>query len=358
MSARSARERSPAIATPIERAPRSSSTVAVVIAVAVAAVAVVAVLALALRSGHEEGSEPPAIAALEVAAQVEPPPPIDPALTLEPEGPPVAPEIQSIDDLPALHGVPALALRPVSDKAAKRGRDHFYDGDERREAGDLPGAIAAYVEGLKDDPGNIATRYNLACAYVLAEEPAKAMALLREFKDNGCNFCLDRLIRARDDNDWRALFGHPVFEELTSDITVEVVGFEQAARELIKAVTETGDPSAVERLFHPRRAVTLAIEHQGCEPGGELKCSEREKLRGTAVLSRWVRETYEDHQERDPQVVVGRLIECREDGEDAGCCEFDSVGGQQNAYFVDEVCFAVTSGTAPYLKSIAVRDEP
>ena len=345
---------------------------AVVVAVAVAAVAIVMIAAMALfllpsqvhvsvtPSGPDGLPLAQPIAPV-AAPEVPQPPTLEPLEPLEPEAPLVAPELRSVDDLPELKGVPVFALKPVSEKQAKRGRKHFYEGDKLREALDYPGAIAEYIEGLRDDPGNIATRYNLACTYVLAGEPGKGLALLHQFKEVGCNFCNERLVRARDDNDWRALFGHPVFEQLTTGVTVEVMGYEEAARGLLKAMTKTGDPSDVMTLFHPRRAVTVSIEHLGCDPEEEEEpCDEKFQLRGTDVIARWVRDAYDDHEHRDPQIVVGRLLECHEDdpeAEDFGCCEFDSHGGQRNALFIDSICIAVTSGTAPYWKSISARDE-
>ncbi len=345
-------------------APRSGPrTPVVVLAVACVAIVMIAAVAFLFAGAEvtvEEGPEPAiSLSSPGVAVAIEEVSPV-PVPTLEAEEPLVAPELRSLDDLPELKGVPAFALKPVGEKQAKRGRKHFNEGDKLREALDYPGAIAEYIEGLRDDPGNIATRYNLACSYVLSGEPGKGLALLHQFKEAGCNFCKERLVRARDDNDWRALFGHPVFEQLTTGVTVEAMGFEAAARGLADALTDSGDPSEVMSLFHPRRAVTVYIEHLGCDPEGEDKCEERFQLRGTGVIARWVRDTYEDHEHRDPQVVVGRLIECHEDdpeSEDFGCCEFDSHGGQRNALFIDRVCFAVTSGAAPYWKSISARDE-
>ena len=50
----------------------------------------------------------------------------------------------------------------------------------RLQTGDIDGAIAAFSEVLKLEPGHAAARYNLAAAYLGAKQPASAIALLRQ----------------------------------------------------------------------------------------------------------------------------------------------------------------------------------
>ncbi|MCA9690259.1 MAG: hypothetical protein KC636_11665 [Myxococcales bacterium] len=277
-------------------------------------------------------------------------PPVEP---LEPVAPALEIPVASVDELPRLDDVPPLALKPVDDKRAKRARKRFDEGGELLAAGELEAAINTYVAGLKEDPGNVDMRYNLACAYVLSGAPVRGLALLREFKEVGCAFCVGRLIRAREDNDWRAIWGHPVFEALTADAAVEVTEFTESAQALVAALVETGDPSSVERLFHPRRAATVSIEHDGCTPDSGHRCVERERLGGTSAIAAWLVARHEAHRDGSAPLSVGRLLACDEEH----CCEFDGPTIERpGTLYLDELCFEVDSGSVPYLERVALHD--
>jgi hypothetical protein len=84
---------------------------------------------------------------------------------------------------------------------------------ERR---DYPTAIRSYKQALRADPGHLLARYNLSCVYNLAGEPDKGLALLAEFRADGCPDCLARLARAAEDADWHSMWEHPLFVEIVA----------------------------------------------------------------------------------------------------------------------------------------------
>lgn len=122
---------------------------------------------------------------------------------------------QKLSDLHVPDGVPPLSRAPVSPARRRRARRLNARGLRAYERGDYSAAIERYREALAADPGHILARYNLSCAYNLAGEPDKGLALLAELRAaEDCEACRRRLVRASEDADWHSMWSHPLFVEI------------------------------------------------------------------------------------------------------------------------------------------------
>ena len=128
----------------------------------------------------------------------------------------VATQVQD-SDIAALERpakVSALSFKQVNASARSRARALNAAGLKLYHRRNYRGAIAKYIGALQADPGHVLARYNLSCAYNLAGEPEKGLALLNEFRQRGCKECRERLVRASEDADWHSMWNHPLFVEI------------------------------------------------------------------------------------------------------------------------------------------------
>ena len=177
------------------------------------------VLAIACGSGGNSGdtsSEPaPEVGppsttdtagVADAAPSADPPPAKTPTEPTHPEQ-----DEALIAALPAIDFATPLSLGAGSDvkEARKRNRAGLAHHDAKR----YPEAIVEYTAALAAQPGHLLARYNLACAYALAGEPDKGLALLHEMDTkDGCEECAGVVVHARGDDDWSAQWASPVFQ--------------------------------------------------------------------------------------------------------------------------------------------------
>lgn len=121
-----------------------------------------------------------------------------------------------MSDLAVPDGVPPLSHAKVSDRRRRAARRLNVAGLRAYERRAYKEAIASYKQALRNDPGHLLARYNLSCAYNLDGEPEKGLALLAEFRRDGCDDCLARLARASEDADWHSMWEHPLFIEIVA----------------------------------------------------------------------------------------------------------------------------------------------
>ena len=138
-----------------------------------------------------------------------------------------------LSDLELPGDVVPLSRKPVPAARRRRARALNVEGLRHYERRDYKAAIDAYKRALRADPGHLLARYNLSCAYNLAGEPDKALALLAEFRADGCEACLARLERASEDADWHSMWDHPLF--------IEIVGVRAGNAEASEPFWKRGD---------------------------------------------------------------------------------------------------------------------
>ena len=150
--------------------------------------------------------------------------------------PPAADKRLSVEELERLvEG----ARMPVEPSAEKRAQQLNKSGLKHHKRLELTPATQAYLAALKEWPGHVYSRYNLACALQLQRRPQESLdqlAILRGLSDRGG---LDLLREARLDDDFASARSDLRFRELTGYIPVEVVpGSDGAARRVDATITQ------------------------------------------------------------------------------------------------------------------------
>lgn len=83
-----------------------------------------------------------------------------------------------------------------------------------RHTGDFPKAIESLEKGLKFEPNDSSTWYNLSCVYALSGDPEKAFETLRHAIDIGFNDAE----HLRNERDFESLRDDPRFDDIASRI--------------------------------------------------------------------------------------------------------------------------------------------
>ena len=231
--------------------------------------------------------------------------------------------------------IPPLSLEPVAAAAFKEAQKLNAEGLALQKAGKFAEAAAKYLEALAKDPGHILARYNLACAYNLAEKHPEALGVLKEFKDNGCALCIGRLVRARDDGDWESQWDEPAFKALTESAKVKTADVKQDAQYIQTGFG--GNPETASGLLHHRKAVAVTIQ-----AGDE---EEKKSFVGLPGLKKFA---------KDLMTVEMKLTKCKKE-----CCSFESKHGGDRSLGdqIHTVCFSKDSGGVRTLKSLGIANE-
>lgn len=248
-------------------------------------------------------------------------------------------------------GVPALDFTPVSRERVKEARALHGRALKAHRAKDYGEAETLYRQALTTDPGHVLARYNLACVFNMSGQHAAGLAVLRQFRDNGCPLCLSRLSRATVDSEWKSQWNKPEFDALTKDVVVKPTDVEAATKQVI-AACESGDASTIEHLLHPRDTVRLHYGSMLCDP--ELdQCEHVDAMFGAsgviAGFKKWRKERFEMEDDPDPLRTDYDSIRCNKK-----CCSLDTEDREASHFYTDlyEICFEIDSGGAIYLDSI------
>lgn len=115
-------------------------------------------------------------------------------------------------------GLPPVAMTPAAKEAAAKAAALNKDALVLHRAGKLDEAVAKYREAVTSDPSHHIARYNLASALATKGDAPQALAILAQFAAAGpaCAKCTERLARARNDGEWKALWENPQFVMLTT----------------------------------------------------------------------------------------------------------------------------------------------
>ncbi|HUS65414.1 MAG TPA: tetratricopeptide repeat protein [Kofleriaceae bacterium] len=115
-------------------------------------------------------------------------------------------------------GLPPVAMTPAAKEAAAKAAALNKEALVLHRAGKLDEAAARYREAVTSDPSHLIARYNLASALASKGDTPQALAILAQFAAAGpaCAKCTERLARARNDGEWKALWENPQFVMLTT----------------------------------------------------------------------------------------------------------------------------------------------
>jgi hypothetical protein len=115
-------------------------------------------------------------------------------------------------------GLAPIATQSPSKEAAAQATKLNTEALTLHRAGKLDEAAARYREALAADGSHLVARYNLASALATKGDAPQALAILAQFASAGpaCAKCAERLARARNDGEWKALWDNPQFIMLTT----------------------------------------------------------------------------------------------------------------------------------------------
>lgn len=252
-----------------------------------------------------------------------------------------------------VRGVPTLDFRSVPAKEARAGRKGWADGNALLKEKRYGAAADVYIEALGHDPGNIYARYNLGCAFALGGDRARALGILRQFKEEDCIVCRRRLQRATKDRDFAEFWRDPEFRALTRGITIEEPDYTKEARRLERKLSR----SSLDGTFAAGRDVRVVYTATLSGPD-EKERSARvfyDKPRFLAYMDRLF--TVDAEAGESPGVGGWRLKGLRERWKcelqsvqsAVPCCEVDSralCDGSEDFAPLTRVCFWPESPTA------------
>lgn len=101
-----------------------------------------------------------------------------------------------------------LSASGNSTEGVLRAQASLRAANAAHEAGDLLQFRSHLEQALELNPASLATRYNLACAYALTQQPAQALQLLRQLADLGVDYGM------AGDPDLASLRDEPAFQRL------------------------------------------------------------------------------------------------------------------------------------------------
>jgi len=139
-----------------------------------------------------------------------PPKPV-PETNTVPQQPQAAVPLTPVPDLSNLSGVPVYATPDISDEDKAAATRLNEGGMGRYKEKDWSGAAEFFIDALEVNAGAITPRYNLACVFALSGEGDKAIALLQQLKDAGCDKCVQRVESAKKDKDFASVRDDPRF---------------------------------------------------------------------------------------------------------------------------------------------------
>lgn len=293
----------------------------------------------------ETASPPPAAAppaeAAPVPAAVVPAAPVPAA----PDAPaPVEPAAVPVVAPANTTGLPPLTEPVAGRAAAAKARAENSAGYKAYKAGDLPEAARRYEAAVRADPQYILARYNLACVWNKLGD-ARALAVLKTFRDSGCPGCLERLTRAASDTDFADKWADPAFKALTSAVAAPKPTVADVARAVERAYL-AGDHAAL--APHLDGAIEMVRVCTVCDPPDDKRTHKlpAERLRAAidAELSR--------HGDDDGPYFNGfEAMECKD-----GCCAAKRESIMHFNTYLDRVCAAPDAQGRLRLKSIEIAD--
>jgi hypothetical protein len=260
-----------------------------------------------------------------------------PSVQTEPATP-GQPETSPPGEVTASATVPPLDLKPPSPDRDRAQRLNA-DGLKLHKSGDHGAAAAKFIEALQADPSHLLARYNLACAHALSDKRVEALAILRSFKDSGCDACLQRLARAKMDPDWKALAGDPEFKAITEAAPATggaPATAEDAAQLVHQALMQPDRRDSAAALF-ASKPVTASFSTEG-------SAVSRTSIRDVEGLAKLA---------EGGVLVEMKLRRCSKE-----CCSFEPVHDDDRSLGTQlrEVCFAVDGAGVRTLKSLALSD--
>jgi len=267
--------------------------------------------------------------------------------TGEPSGSPSASPTGAASPAPTPAGaaLPALDLKAVAPKQAREARKLNVEGLKLHNAKDYTGAQTRFSAALSADPGNLMARYNLACAYNMAGDGARGLALLKEIKDAGCPACLGRMVRAREDSDWDSQRASPEFKALTEGVEIDSGSVPKLAADF-EAAWRAGKLEQVKAMIDARKPVRLEFTGGGCDEN----CPD---LDVTVTGFDAVQDTLGKHAGSTDAATKG--VACSK-----GCCVIDYDDSQPDLFMmsnsVAQICFSTDSGGVTTLSKLVLMD--
>ncbi len=242
-------------------------------------------------------------------------------------------------------------LPPVTttvSKAASAARKLNSKGLKAHRKKDYAAAAASYEAAVRKDPSHILARYNLACAWNRLGKAVKARAVLWEFQRLGCDACLARLIKARQDKDFQGQWKDPHFIALTAKVTVKTYTLKQVG-EAVSDAFELGKTKRLRPMLHHRERVTVVIQHSIADEG------DSRKLYGRDALLKYITKTWKNSQDWDSDDAYGLEglvgMTCKKD-----CCKANREEINHNTLFMEKVCVRREAGDRLTVKSIHFVD--
>jgi hypothetical protein len=239
--------------------------------------------------------------------------------------------------------LPAIDLKPIAPKKTKSARGLNLEGMKLLNAKDAAGAAAKFEAAVRSDPGLTVARYNLACAYNLSGDAARALAILKQFKDAGCPACLGDLVHARDDHDLQSLWSNADFKAVTDGVTVDTGEVAKLAADLERA-WRAEKVKTIASMFDPRHEVKILSSGVGCDATPEQGCTNTTSVTGSAAITAELAKHTSTTAKLDG-------ISCS-----AGCCNYNYSNDEPDKFMMSDVivraCFTSAAGGVNTLSSI------
>ncbi|MEL6179781.1 MAG: tetratricopeptide repeat protein [Myxococcota bacterium] len=256
-----------------------------------------------------------------------------------------------MEGVPALFDPDADHAKAVTYDGLRTARGLNSKGLKLHKARNYAGASALYIKALEQNPLHIAARYNLACAFALQGDNARAIGLLHQLKALDCGQCRISLGAASHDKDFDALRENAAFQATVS-------GEHEVDVEALKKIT---------KLIHTRLATFAGYEQLHSyddlnalihpkHPALALMWGNGEGSYGPAMEAIHQGGELFFVQSREMMNVSKRngnpdTMTCRKT-----CCTLKSVPGTSER-ILQKACYWVTSEGDIYLNTIVMRQD-
>ena len=240
---------------------------------------------------------------------------------------------------PLLTDVPALELTPLGGEVKRKSKRLNAAALKLHKQQEFAAAAAGFIESLAANPGNLTSRFNLACAYARAGDEDRALAVLAQLKEAGCILCLKRLLAATRDQDLASLHDDPRFTALVAGVEVVEPDYRAAAIEVARALANRSSKPLLDAIEAGRSVEfeyiweDMSDEGDQEEPFFEMISTEKDARK---LFARPV----------DPDTGVmgwtkGKLHRCK-----GNCCSFEVNSSEcMRVNVIQRICFWPISST-------------
>jgi hypothetical protein len=151
--------------------------------------------------------------------------PVEPIAAPEPEKPKKT----------MVEGVPDLDMTMVPPKNYRKSVSNNNKGMKYYKKKDYSKANHYFILSLEEYPGNMLSRFNLACTFALNGNQDKALGILKQLKEaEDCLPCKERLLRSKKDKDFTSMWDTPEYKEVLDGVTVDLPDYKALAKKFIK----------------------------------------------------------------------------------------------------------------------------